>query len=409
MTKVSVIIPTYNRKDYLKEALDSVLWQSFKDFEIIVIDDGSNDGTSELIQEEFGSSIRYYWQDNQGESAARNRGLEIAQGEYIAFLDSDDRWLKEKLTKQVKYLSENRIPGMVFSQAWIIDKEGKRVESDPWGIELNNDGIELESLVFNNKISGPSSTLIRRSVFDKVGDFDTNIRYGEDWDLWLRIAKYYDIAFIEEPLIEVRRHRNSQCYFPSSDTNKFRLADHLSIIEKAIFSWPDTSSERLKERAFAHQYSQAFLAETAVGNYQSSKEILQTAVGLAPEAFHDTSTFGRYVVNHGVFIAQESTTSDFRATIGYVNRVLDELESVGIKDNHFIKSVWAEVYAMLGFLAFENNDIKQARHFFVEAIRYDLRMLENRGILSVILFSALGKENYQRIRISITRFKELWD
>ncbi len=409
MTKVSVIIPTYNRKDYLKEALDSVLRQSFKDFEIIVIDDGSNDGTSELIQEEYGSSIRYYWQENQGESAARNRGLEIAQGEYIAFLDSDDRWLKEKLTKQVIYLNENPIPGMVFSQAWIIDKTGKRIKSDPWGIELNNDGIELESLVFNNKISGPSSTLIRRSVIDKVGEFDSNIRYGEDWDLWLRIAKLYDIAFIEEPLIEVRRHRNSQCYYPSSDINKIRLADHLSIIEKATFTWSDSSTERLKERAFAHKYSQAFLAEAAVGNYQSSKEILQSAVGLAPEVLHDTNNFGRFVVNHGGLIAQESNTGDFSAAISYVNWVLDELESVGIKDNHFMKSVWTEVYVMLGFLAFENNDIKQARLFFLEAIRYDLRMLENRGILSVMALSALGKENYQRIKVSINRFKELWD
>jgi glycosyltransferase involved in cell wall biosynthesis len=409
MIKVSVIIPTYNRRDYLKEALDSVLWQSFRDFEIIVIDDGSNDGTREMIQEVYGSSIKYIWQENQGESVARNRGLEAAQGEYIALLDSDDRWLKEKLTKQVKYLNENPIPGMVYSQAWIIDGTGKRIEGDPWGIELYNDGIDLESLVFNNRISGPSSTLIRRSVINKVGEFDSNIRYGEDWDLWLRIAKHFGIALIEEPMVEVRRHRNSQCYFPSRDINKFRLVDHLSIIEKAISSWPNSSTERLKERAFAHQYSQAFLAEAAVGNFQSAKENLQTTFELAPEALHDTNSFGRFIVNNGAIIAQEAGTGDFRPTIIFVNWVLNELESVGIKDNYFYKSVWAEVYAMLGFLSYKNDNIPQARNFFLNSIWYNPRFLGNLGIISVLVQSVFGTKNYVRIRTSVTYLKEFMD
>jgi glycosyltransferase involved in cell wall biosynthesis len=403
MIKVSVIIPTYNRKDYLKEALDSVFSQSFKYFEVIIIDDGSNDGTSELIQEKYGSSIKYFWQENQGESTARNRGLEMAQGEYIALLDSDDRWLKEKLEKQIIYLNENPSSGMVFCQAWIIDNKGKRIEGEPWGNELKNTGIELKSLVFDNKISGPSSTLIRRSVFNNIGKFDPNIRYGEDWDLWLRIANHYHIAFIEEPLIEVRRHRNSQCYYPSSELNKIRLADHLTIIDKATFSWSDASSERLKERAFAHQYSQTFLAEAAVGNYQSSEEILQCTIRLDPEVLNDPNVFGRFIVNYGAIIAQESNTCNFSTTISYVGWVLDKLESVGIKDNNFRKFVWSEVYAMLGFLSINYNDTNHARNFLLKAIRYNPRLLENRGVLSVMIMSVLGKNKYRRIRDSVGR------
>lgn len=101
MPRVSVIIPTYNRREYVQEAIDSALAQTFTDYEIIVIDDGSTDGTSEALQARYGNRIHYEWQENQGESVARNRGIELARGEYIAFLDSDDLWHPEKLAKQI--------------------------------------------------------------------------------------------------------------------------------------------------------------------------------------------------------------------------------------------------------------------------------------------------------------------
>ena len=127
MPTVSVIIPTYNRRTYVQEAIDSVLAQTYPDYEIIVIDDGSTDGTDQVLHARYGDRIRYVWQENQGESAARNRGIALARGEYIALLDSDDLWLPDKLAKQIPFLDSH--PGAVLAlpQVWQINANGERL------------------------------------------------------------------------------------------------------------------------------------------------------------------------------------------------------------------------------------------------------------------------------------------
>ena len=124
MPRVSVIIPTYNRLDYVQEAIDSVLAQTYTDYELIVVDDGSTDGTGDTLKARYGDRIRYLWQENQGWPAARNHGVSIAQGEYIAQLDSDDLWLPEKLVRQVPVLDACPEAVLVFSHVMQIDAEG---------------------------------------------------------------------------------------------------------------------------------------------------------------------------------------------------------------------------------------------------------------------------------------------
>ncbi|HEY5957340.1 MAG TPA: glycosyltransferase family A protein, partial [Polyangiaceae bacterium] len=125
MPKVTAVIPTYNRREYVQEAIDSIIAQTFRDYEIIVVDDGSTDGTREALPARYGERIRYLWQTNQGESAARNHALSLAMGQYIAFLDSDDLWLPDKLTKQVALLEQRQDIGAAFCQAWIINEHGQ--------------------------------------------------------------------------------------------------------------------------------------------------------------------------------------------------------------------------------------------------------------------------------------------
>lgn len=405
MIRVSVIIPTFNRKDYLREAIESVINQSFQSFEIIVVDDGSNDGTREMINNEFGSSIKYYWQENQGESVARNKGMQESQGEYIALLDSDDRWLNNKLEVQVNYLDDDPSSGMVFCQAWVIGDTGERIDSDPWGSNINHGRINVESLVFNNGISGPSSTLIRRIVFDSIGEFDPNIHYGEDWDLWLRIAENYKIGFINRPLVEVRRHQNTQCYFPSSKINKLRLDDHLLIIDKATQSWSDPSAWQIKEEAIANQYAQAFLAEAVVGNYQSSKELLRTTIGLSPELLVEPEIAGVYILNYCGILAQESNSRQHEAVINFIEWVFCEYESNNIHDKSFMNLVWAEVYSLLGFLSLNHNNFKDARNSFFRSMRYKPGKLVDRGFVAGMIISLLGKDKYGRMKKFLDQFK----
>jgi glycosyltransferase involved in cell wall biosynthesis len=197
--QVSVIIPTYNRAWCLREAVDSVLAQEFKDFELIVVDDGSSDETPSLLRE-YGDAIRVLRQPNRGVSAARNAGILAARGELIAFLDSDDIWLKGKLASQVEYFS--RHPGTLICQTeelWV--KDGRRV--NPGKRHRKQAGMIFESSLQLCLVS-PSAVMLRRSLFDRVGLFDERLPACEDYDLWLRVSCRFPVELIETPLIVKR-------------------------------------------------------------------------------------------------------------------------------------------------------------------------------------------------------------
>jgi glycosyltransferase involved in cell wall biosynthesis len=392
MPRVSVIIPTFNRREYVQDSLESVFSQSYSNYEIIIIDDGSSDGTGEVLESRYGESIHYIWQENQGESVARNRGINIAQGEYIAFLDSDDRWVKDKLLKQVHVLDEKVEAGVVFCQAWIIDDNGNRIDNKPLGMNLDVSNVTFENLMLRNQIGSISSSMIRKKVFDELGGFDTEIQYGEDLDLWLRIAINHKFVFIPEPLVEIRRHRNTQCYFPSAEINETRLKDHITILEKAIASWPGSLPRNLEERAFTNQYAQAFLAELAVDNTVTAIEYLEYANTLDRDFFANPVEFGEYIVDYSAIFAQESDNENYNEAFLYVEKVFESLTAFGLINERFKNIVLGKVYAMVGFLAYENIDVNTARSLLLKAIRKDNNWLKNRGVLSILVEAYIGKK-----------------
>ena len=204
---VSVIIPTYNRTNLIGGAIQSVLNQTFQDFEIIVIDDGSTDNTEETVNSFNNIKIRYIsHSNNRGVSAARNTGIRASRGEYIALLDSDDEWLPGKLDKQIKVLqSESSEVGVVYSDLFYIDENGKNMN------KLRNPekgGYIYEDLLSKNCMSPPSTLLIKKECFNRVGLFDNLLNAQEDWDMCIRIAKYYRFALIKIPLVKYRLHSN---------------------------------------------------------------------------------------------------------------------------------------------------------------------------------------------------------
>ena len=191
---ISVIIPAFNRAHTLPKALDSVLSQTLKPREIIVVDDGSTDETNAVLANYPGLCI--ISQDNRGVSAARNLGIEKAGGEWLAFLDSDDEWLKEKLEKQWDAICNDDKLICHTEEIWI--RNGQRV--NPMKKHKKFGGIIYERCLPLCVIS-PSSVMIHRSVFKDVGVFDESLEVCEDYDLWLRICAKYSVLFIDEPLI----------------------------------------------------------------------------------------------------------------------------------------------------------------------------------------------------------------
>jgi glycosyltransferase involved in cell wall biosynthesis len=191
---ISVIIPAFNRAHTLPKALDSVLSQTLKPREIIVVDDGSTDETNAVLANYPGLCI--ISQDNRGVSAARNVGIEKAGGEWLAFLDSDDEWLKEKLEKQWDTICIDDKLICHTEEIWI--RNGQRV--NPMKKHKKFGGIIYERCLPLCVIS-PSSVMIHRSVFEDVGVFDESLEVCEDYDLWLRICAKYSVLFIDEPLI----------------------------------------------------------------------------------------------------------------------------------------------------------------------------------------------------------------
>src|SRR5512139_1580478 len=197
MPKVSVIIPTYNRLPMLKEAVNSVLTQHFEDIELIVVDDGSTDGTVEEMKWYGGRVKLIQHSQNKGVSAARNKGILHARGKCIAFLDSDDLWVKGKLKIQVAFLDDNpHYPICYTDEIWI--RRGKRV--NPMLKHAKYSGWIFEKCVPLCTIS-PSSVMMRKTLFPKVGLFDEALPVCEDYDFWLRVSARFPIFFIPRKLI----------------------------------------------------------------------------------------------------------------------------------------------------------------------------------------------------------------
>ena len=195
--KISVIIPTYNRKHTLQRAIDSVLAQTFKPFEIIIVDDGSKDGTKEWLLQNY-PSVQYIHQPNNGVSSARNKGIQISQGSWIALLDSDDEWMPEKLEYQSRFLEMNRDSSFCHTnEIWI--RNGVRVNQMK---KHKKYGGDIFKYCLDICRISPSSSIIKKDVFEEVGAFDESLTVCEDYDLWLRVTAKFNILFLDEPLIK---------------------------------------------------------------------------------------------------------------------------------------------------------------------------------------------------------------
>ncbi len=227
---VSVILPSYNRADWLRAAIDSVLAQDYPAYQLIVVDDGSQDETPALLRS-YGNRLSRLRQSNKGVSAARNAGIGRAQGELIAFLDSDDRWLPQKLAVQVAYMQAH--PELLFCQTeeiWM--RRGVRV--NPKQKHQKQAGMIFEPSLRLCLIS-PSAVMMRRDFFQKVGRFDESLPACEDYDLWLRACSRYPVGLVPEPLI-VKQGGHADQLSAGPGLDRYRITAIRNILESGRLS-----------------------------------------------------------------------------------------------------------------------------------------------------------------------------
>ncbi len=225
---VSVVIPTYNSGSYVVEAIESVLAQTYKNFEILVVDDGSTDDTKEVLVK-YEGKIRYLYKSNGGVSLARNYGIEHSAGDYVAFLDADDVWLPEKLVKQMAAIA--REPGAEAAHTAFSIGDVK-LETIGMGKVLRSEQEVLDDLFFvGNVVGTPSSVVVEKEMLARIGGFDPELSQCADWDMWIRIALATGIVFVDEPLIKYRQHdgnmSNNAVLLESDSTLMFDKAFNL--------------------------------------------------------------------------------------------------------------------------------------------------------------------------------------
>ncbi len=192
----SVIIPTFNRARFIGRAINSVLNQSLKELEVIIVDDGSTDETEEIVQSFNDSRLTYIYQDNAGVSSARNTGVENANYDYIAFLDSDDEWLPSKLEKQISKISQSRSRFIHTAEKWMRDGE---VVKQKKSHQKHGGDMFIRSLA--NCVISPSTSLMEKSLYRELEGMREDFVVCEDYDFWLKLTSLYEIDFIEEELI----------------------------------------------------------------------------------------------------------------------------------------------------------------------------------------------------------------
>jgi len=284
MPKASIVIPTYNRGKYISATINSVLSQTFKDFEIIVVDDGSTDDTHKEL-EQFGAKIKIINQPNSERAVSRNNGVKNSSGEYIAFLDSDDLWAENKLEKQVEALDNKKNTILVYGQSHRINDKGERIKTARRQMKGYN-GTVFESLLMRNFVVS-ATPMIRREYFDKTSGFQTKYIPYEDWEFWLRFSLLGEFYFLPNHLSYYRIHPE-QSVKQATAENIERVTNLLlkdSFTLKEILETTKRKSLGLANLRYCYWYLLA-------NQPQVAKEKITKAINLYPQFLFDPRWIG---------------------------------------------------------------------------------------------------------------------
>ncbi len=278
---VSVVIATFNRAHLLRQTVDSVLGQDFKDFELIVVDDGSTDGTRSVLQD-YGERIQYIYQGNRGPSAARNVGVGYSKGTWISIQDSDDICAPNHLSRLYGYAQRHLDCGMVFANGAYLDgPEHNRETIIPTAKSrrLARRGVRLKDL-FDKSIVRLQAALISKSCYDELGGHDESLRISMDLDLSFRIYNRYPVAYLDEVVFYYRKHAGN-----TSGNQELRLSENIQVIRKLLQENPRSIKALGKRRVaarLAYRYYRLAKDRWKEGKKEKAREALNEAVSLRP-------------------------------------------------------------------------------------------------------------------------------
>ena len=278
---VSVIIPTYNRACFLVGAIQSVLNQTYHDFELIVVDDGSIDDTEEAVKGFGDKRLRYIrLKENSGTSAfPRNTGIKAARGKYIATQDDDSEWLPAKLEKQMEAFEKasTRV-GVVYTGMWLIVDNKRTYFPFPHMIDIMHKESNVHKGILQQCFVGNQATLTKKECFNKVGMFDEKLPACEDWDIWLRVSKYYDFQFIDEPLV-IAHYSPSDSHYSQSALARGMIL----FLEKHLQEFKENDKRLLAERYF--NSGAALCINEDLTQFTEGRGCLQKAAKICPLNF----------------------------------------------------------------------------------------------------------------------------
>jgi glycosyltransferase involved in cell wall biosynthesis len=244
---VSVIIPTYNMGQYLPQAVQSALAQSYANLEVQIVDDGSTDDTPRIVRQWDGHPrVRVHRQTNGGPSHARNQAVTLSRGRFVALLDADDIWLPEKLSRQMPLFQGRPEVGVVYSDYERVNSEGHPLPKGP--THMHRGWISGPLLIENFVAS--TTTVVRRECFERHGGFDPGLRHGEDYEFWLRLSVHYQFDFIAEPTLRYRIWGGQ-----SSQDYRTRYATGIRIMQNFLNNNPSTVDRAVVRSAWAHTYT----------------------------------------------------------------------------------------------------------------------------------------------------------
>jgi len=280
MLNVSVIIPTYNRSHLVKEAIESVLRQDYVDFEVIVVDDGSTDGTASICQKLSGDRVRYYYKDNAGQSSARNLGLIKAKGKYIAYLDEDDLWPSDYLKTVVRQLDANEDYGATYTRVIELYPDGRKREMGT--SEHNKSGWITKYFFDLSPCLMPSSTCFRKSVWKDVF-WDEALKKCPDYDVFLRVSTRTQFLFVPDTYVIKRWYPDNL----SSQKNPIGFIDKAHTLERFYFHLGGNKyvAPKMANRQISRAYRKAGKISIALGNKHAALLLFKKAISYYPADF----------------------------------------------------------------------------------------------------------------------------
>jgi glycosyltransferase involved in cell wall biosynthesis len=280
LARVSVLVPTFNRANYLLEAVNSALTQSYTDLEVVIVDDGSTDNTAEVVRSIQDPRVRYLYQQNRGVSAALNAAWRAAGGEYLALLGSDDVWLPDLLAELAPALDADPELGLIYARAQGMDAQGQPLPQ-MLGAPMKFPGDTLKSLLYGDSVCG-LACLFRRECIDRVGGWDESLIANEDWDIWIRMAQHCRFSYRPEILARYRIHPQNLTGGRSEHYLQL-VSDRVRVLDK-FYSRSQMPPEALdiKPIAFRNVYMDIAVRHLAVGRRRAAFAYAMRAVRAAP-------------------------------------------------------------------------------------------------------------------------------